>query len=208
MSLKAAPAPIPHRRIVLIGPLAAGKTTVARALAELLEVPLCSVDEVRSRYFDEIGYDGGEAERRFAAGVTPAQKLAYGMPFEVQTIERIMADPTFGVIDFGASNSVYEDDALLARVESALAGSHVVLLLPSEDPLTSEHVLTARLAVKLHDKGEDVSDELLALNAYFVRHPTNRRLAKQTIYTRDLPPSAVATTIIRAAGASPKVPSG
>ena len=70
-------------------------------------------------------------------------------------IEQIMADHSLGVIDFGASNSVYDDDVLLARVEAALTGADVVLLLPSKDPVTSERVLAARLALILQAKDED-----------------------------------------------------
>ena len=178
--------------IVLIGPLAVGKTTVGTQLASLLSVPLCSVDEVRWAYFDEMGYNRLVAERLFAAGRTVAEKLAYGQPFEVYAIERIMAARSSGVIDFGASNSVYEDASLLSRVEAALSAAHVVLLVPSKDPAKSEQVLAERLEMVMRAKGEVVSDELLALNSYFIRHPANRYLAGQVIYTSGRPPTAIA----------------
>lgn len=180
---------------VLIGPLAVGKTTVGVQLASLLSVPLCSVDEVRWGYFDELGYDREVAEQRFSVGRTVAEKLAYGQPFEVHAIERIMADRSLRVIDFGASNSVYEDAGLLSRVEAALSEADVFLLLPSEDPDRSEQILTERLRMVLRAKGEEVSDELLALNSYFIRHPANRRLAGQVIYTLDRPPAAITKEI-------------
>ena len=187
--------PGPGGPVVLIGPLAAGKSTVGAELARVLGVPMCSVDEVRWRYFEEIGYDGAEAERCFARGRTPAEKLAYGMPFEVYAIEQIMAYRSFGVIDFGASNSVYDDAVLLGRVEAALTGAYVVLLLPSKDPVTSEQVLAGRLAHILQAKDEEVTGELLALNSYFVRHPANRRLARKVVYTSDRSPTAIASEI-------------
>ena len=189
--------------VVLIGPLAAGKTTVGAHVAALLDVPMCSVDVVRWQYFDEIGYDRDEAERRFAAGRTPAEKLSYGMPFEVHAIERIMADHSYGVIDFGASNSVYDDAALLARVETALSGAYVVLLLPSQDPARSEQMLATRLEAILHAKGEAMSAELLALNSYFVRHPANRRLAGKVCYTAGRTPAAIAAEIADCVDAGP-----
>ncbi len=195
--------PVPGRPVVLIGPLAAGKSTVGAALASLLGVPMCSVDEVRWRYFEEIGYDGAAAERCFAQGRTPAEKLAYGKPFEVYAIERVMADRSLGVIDFGASNSVYDDAVLLARVEAALTGAYVVLLLPSKDPETSEQALAARLALILQAKDEDVTGELLELNSYFVRHPANRRLARTVVYTSDRSPADIASEIARFAYANP-----
>ena len=191
---------IPHGApwpLVLIGPLAVGKSTVSAALAPLLSTRVCSVDEVRWRYFDEMGHDRAEAQKRFAAGRTPAEKLSYGMPFEVHAIERIMATTSAGVIDFGASNSVLEDRALFDRVQAALSDADVVLLLPSQDPVESEQVLAARLRVILGARGEVPSDELLALNAYFVRHPSGRRLASRVVHTSGRGPSEVAAEIAR-----------
>ena len=185
------------RPVVLIGPLAAGKSTVGAELARLLDVPICSIDDVRWTYFDQIGYDATEADRCFAGGRTPAEKMAYGKPFEVYAIEQVMAGQPLGVVDFGASNSVYDDPALLARVAAALSGSHVVLLLPSEDAATSAQVLEVRLRAILRAKGEQVGPDLLALNAYFVGHESNHQLANAIVYTADRPPSAIAAEVAR-----------
>jgi len=182
--------------VVLIGPLAAGKTSVATVLSHLLNGSVCSVDDLRWKYLNRIGYDHAEAERRFAVGQTPAEKLAYREPFEVQVVEQVMAAKSYEVIDFGASNSVYEDPGLLVRVRTALLGAYVVLLLPSEDPEESERVLAARLHSILHAKGERVSDELLALNAYFIRHAANRQLADSVSYTSALRPADIANEIV------------
>ena len=195
MVVVSTPLPFPRGPVVLIGPLAVGKSTVSVALASLVGSPMCSVDEIRWQYFDEIGYDRAEATRRYAAGQTPAEKLAYGMPFEVYAIEQIMVRESFGVIDFGASNSVYEDPVLLARVRAALSEAYVVMLLPSEDPAESEQILAARLRAILHAKGEVVSDELLVLNAFFIRHSSSRRLAQEIVYTSGRGPSAIAAEI-------------
>jgi shikimate kinase len=43
--------------IVLIGPIAAGKTTMGRLLAGKLGVPFCPIDDVRPAYYQEAGYD-------------------------------------------------------------------------------------------------------------------------------------------------------
>ena len=187
---------------MLIGPLAVGKSTVSAALASLIGERLCSVDEVRWQYFDEIGYDREEAGRRYASGRTPAEKLAYGMQFEVHAIERIMASRSFGVVDFGASNSVYEDPVQFARVQAALSEAYVVLLLPSEDPAESEHILAGRLRAILLAKHEAVSDELLALNAYFIRHASSRRLAREIVYASGRRPAAIAAEIAGSYGAA------
>ena len=128
--------------------------------------------------------------------------VAYGQPFEVYAIEQIMATRSSGVIDFGASNSVYDDPGLLARVQAALSASRVVLLLPSADPAKSERVLARRLDAIVRAKGEHLSDDLLALNSYFVRHPSNRQLAHEVIYTQGRRPEAIAAAIAGSAHAA------
>jgi len=183
--------------VVLIGPLAAGKSTVGAELASLLGVPICSLDDVRWAYYDEIGYDAAEAERCFARGRTPSEKLAYTKPFEVYAIEQVMAGRPHGVVDFGASNSVYDDPALLARVAAALSGSHVVLLLPSEDDAASARVLEVRLRAILRAKGEQMGPDLLALNAYFIGHEANHQLADEVVHTADKPPAVIAAEVAR-----------
>jgi hypothetical protein len=102
-----------------------------------------------------------------------------------------------GLIDFGASNSVYEDPALFSRVENALAPyPNVILLLPSPDPDESVEILKNRLIRMLTEAGKEFTDELFELNEYFVKHPSNRQLAKLVIYTKDKTPEKICDEIL------------
>lgn len=182
--------------VVLIGPLAVGKTTVGAALAARLGQPQVSMDDVRSDFYDELGYDAVEAERRFTAGRTIPDKLAYGRPFEVHAVERLMAATTRGVVDFGASNSVFDDEQMLARVEWALLPATVVLLMPYSDAEASIELLVDRLTQIVTAKGEPLSPTLLQLNEYFVRHPANRRLADVVVHTGERTPDELSDEIV------------
>jgi len=177
--------------IVLMGPLGVGKTTVGKLLAKELGLPFCSVDEVRGSYYRKVGYDQALAAEIAASDQGIQGVLRYSKPFEARMVELILADH-YGIIDFGASNSVYEDQKLFTRVEHVLAPyPNVILLIPSPDPDESIAVLKNRLTQMLIEQGKEFTDELFLLNEYFIRHPSNRQLAKQVIYTKDKTPREI-----------------
>ena len=121
--------------IILIGPLGAGKSTVGHLLAKKLGLPQCSVDDVRWKYYEEIGYDKVLASKIAKSNQGVQEQLRYSKPFEVHAVEKVLSDHSYSVIDFGASNSVYDDELQFSRVENALAPyPNVILLLPSSDP--------------------------------------------------------------------------
>jgi adenylate kinase family enzyme len=183
--------------IILIGPLGAGKTTVGQLLAEKLGLPFCSVDTVREEYYQKVGYDQALASQLAASEQGLQEVLRYSKPFEARMVEQILAD-YHGVIDFGASNSVYEDEGLFTRVENALAPyPNVMLLLPSPDLDESAEILKERLIRMLIESGKEFTDELFELNEYFVKHPSNRQLAKQIVYTQGKTPAEICDELVQ-----------
>src|SRR5258707_9913924 len=138
--------------LTLIGPLAAGKTTVWKLLGEALGVPALELDDLRWGYYAEIGYDPERAQQLRRNGGIKARG-AYWKPFEVYSVERIVQDYQAGhVLSFGAGNSVYDDPAHFARMQKALASYHyVILLLPSADANESLHVLMERFQALVPD---------------------------------------------------------
>jgi shikimate kinase len=177
--------------IILIGLLGAGKTTVGRLFAGKLGLPFCSVDDIRWDYYQKVGYDKKIAAQIATSGQGIQGVLRYSKPFEARMVEKVLAEH-HGVIDFGASNSVYDDHNLLARIENALASyPNVVLLLPSPDMDESVEVLKNRLTRMLAEAGKAFTDELFELNEYFIKHSSNYQLAKLVIYTKDKSPEEV-----------------
>jgi len=182
--------------IILIGPLGSGKSTVGHLLAKKLGLPQCSVDDVRWKYYEEIGYDKVLASKIAKSNQGVQGQLRYSKPFEVHAVERVLSDHSCSIIDFGASNSVYDDELLFSRVKNALAPyPNVILLLPSPDPAESVKILNARLTHIVKAKGEEINNELFDLNEYFIKHPSNYRLAKIVIYTKDKTPEEICNEI-------------
>lgn len=182
---------MPHEAVILIGPMSTGKSTIGKLLAGKVGRSHYEMDYFRWDYYKEIGYDNEEIERQRDPndGVWGIYRL--WKSFEIHAVERILADYPAGVISFGGGHSVYEDDAFLTRAKQALAPfANVVLILPSPDAEESLSILRERMA--------DAPDDLLDLNAHFVRHPSNSELAKHVVYTKGKTPDETCQELITA----------
>jgi shikimate kinase len=182
--------------IVLIGPMSVGKSTIAQMLADRLGILRVELDEVRQSFYNEIGYDEGLASK--IVGEEGMEGLIeYWKPFEAYAVERAIEDFDDCILDFGAGHSVYEDDLLFSKVENVLKPiKHVILILPSPDLDRSVEIVNKRFSDLLLGEVGKVDPELLDLNEYFVRHPSNRKLAKNTFYTEGKSPEETTQEII------------
>lgn len=183
--------------LILIGPISAGKTTLQKMLAEKLDFTPLDLDDLRSTYYPEIGYDNDEAERlREKEGLDAM--LAYWKPFELHAVERVLREyPSGHVIAFGAGHSVYDDAEQFARAQQALAPfPRVVLLLPSPDVDESVAMLGRQMRAAIPDVDEQLYALMTDLNRTFVPHPSNARLAKLTVYTKGKTPAQTCDEIV------------
>lgn len=173
---------------ILIGPIGAGKSTIGKLLAKALSLPQCSVDDLRQTYYQEIGYDETLAQQKLdSGGFWPLYE--YWKPFEAHAVERILAEHSGCVIDFGASHSVYKDETLFIRVQRALAPyRNIILLLPSPDVDESVEILNARQEFLREIKPD--------INEHFIRHASNRSLARFVVYTKDKTPEQTRDEIL------------
>jgi hypothetical protein len=180
-----------------MGPIGVGKTTIGRLLVDRMGMPLCSFDDVRSIYYEKVGYDKSLASSIAVSEQGVRGVLRYAEPFDVQMIKLLLADFQRGIIDFGASNSVYEDKDLLTQVEDALEPyPNVILLIPSRDKKESAEILKIRLTKMLTEAGRSFTDELFELNHYFIQNPSNYQLAKRVIYTKGKSPEVIQDEIV------------
>jgi hypothetical protein len=181
--------------IILIGPLRAGKSTLARLLGERLNRPNIILDKLRWDYYREIGYDDALAKRLRELG--GFLSLAwYWKLFDAHAVERVLAEHRECVFDFGAGHSVYESRGDFARVEAALRPyPNVVLVLPSPSPDESIRVLNERTSDLPGTFAQGFN-----WNEYFVRHASNAALARFTVYTHGQTPEQACDDLLRQIG--------
>jgi hypothetical protein len=182
--------------LVLLGPSGSGKSTLAPLLAEVLQIPWLDLDELRTDYYSELGYDNEHSEKlRQDSGLNAM--LAYWKPFEIHSVERTVRDyPSGHILAFGAGQSVYDDPDFFRRAQQALAPHLVVLLLPSPDVEESIPLLTERVRQAVPDMPADLIDTLDDMNRHFLEHPANAALADHTIYTKGRSPEETRDEIL------------
>lgn len=173
--------------IILIGPEGTGKSTIGKLLSQKLNLPQVSMDEIRWEYYKEIGWDADTQkeirEQQGFAGV-----YQYWKRFLIHSLERLLSEHNNCVIDFGAGNSVYEEEADFARVSKLLSPyKNVVLLLPSPDLDESVEILKQRNQLTING---------VEINGFFMNHPSNKKLAKQVIYTKGKTPEEIKQEIL------------
>ena len=173
--------------IILIGPIGAGKSTLGKLLSQKLMLPQVSLDDLRFNYYNEIGYDESLAQQIRQKGFLELYR--YWKPFEAYAVERVLAEHSNCVIDFGAGHSVYEDDALLARVQVAMEFyQNVFLVLPSPD-------LNESVAILRERRGEIISNGV-DFHEHFTKHHSNHNLAKIVVYTKGRTPEETSDEIM------------
>ena len=168
--------------IILIGPVGVGKSTIGELLSRKLNIPQASLDKERWEIYSEIGYDFEYADKLMREegflGI-----YDYWKKFEAYSVERVLEIYEGCIHDFGAGQSVYEDEELFTRVRSVLEEYHnVVLLMPCANKEKSIEILFDR------NKFEH--------NNLFVNNNSNEKLAKITVYTEGKTPIETCEEII------------
>ncbi|KAL6879884.1 hypothetical protein HDV57DRAFT_521923 [Trichoderma longibrachiatum] len=172
-----------------------GKSTIGRNVANALSKELYSLDRHREELYAPYGYDKTIAEK-----IYEEQDLwafyQHWKPFEYKAVTHILqnakqeGDEFYGkILDFGAGHSVFEDPDELAHIEALMKPyTNVFLVVPTEDVNEVVRITEER-------RGHE-----LGLNRHFVEHPSNKRLAKHIIYTKDMTAEECTGEVLRIIG--------
>lgn len=176
--------------IILTGPMAAGKSSVATELAKLTGIPRVPMDRVRWCYYFQAGFS---LEKESLLG-SFAEAMAYWKPFEVEAVKKIITDFSQSIIDFGAGHSYFTEETQFNMVNSYLASvQNVLLLLPSNDKDESLVICNERLKIRT---GKELDKNEIETNKQFIEHPSNYLLAKQIVYTKNETPQETALKVV------------
>lgn len=160
--------------IILIGPSGAGKSTVAEELRKKTGMQRLCLDRIANR----------ARETGFMRNFKNADEFNSYMISE--TLESVKKDGSYGIVDFGAGHSVYDDREIFERVKSMLKPfKNIVLLLPDKDEEKSLDIMKSRATGDTRD------------NKKFFESPCNKELATMIVYGNNRQPLEIAEEIIQ-----------
>ena len=167
-----------RNEIILIGPMGVGKSSVSKRLSEKLNKSHINIDEIRFKYYDEIGYDKNTVEQLWKEKGFFNGVYRYWKPFELYAIKKILNEYSDCIFDFGAGHSVYEDDKMFQEVQETLNDfKNVILLLPSANSEESIEILS-----KIYKPEAENDVEMIDFIRHTIEHHSNNDLAKYIIY--------------------------
>jgi shikimate kinase len=175
--------------IILIGPMATGKSSVATELAKLTGVPNVPMDMVRWYYYFKDGYSREQANTYESF----SDLMTYWKPFELKAIERILNEFPESIIDFGAGHSYFTDLTQFATVSELLKPlPNIFLLLPCESKTESLQICNTRLKERVN---RELKSTEIEANRDFINHDSNYLLCKHIVYTKNVTPLETAMQV-------------
>ena len=148
-----------------------------------------SADGIRKRYYAEIGYSRQQELQIEKIGGNEGV-LDYWKRFDVHAIKRLLEEYSNCIVDFGAGQTIFEDEADMEVVESMLAPyPNVFLLLPSSDLRESIAILEHRIRQRTSIGG-------VSLLPHLITHPSNQEISTAIIYTEGKTPEVIHNEII------------
>lgn len=188
-----------RNEIILIGPMLAGKSSMALILADHFEFPIINIDQIKWKYLAEYGLTQSHAENLLINyGVN--EMINFYKPYESLIVEKILSNYKKCIFDFGAGFSIYDDVFLQNKINKILFEyKNIFLILPSENMSLNKRILGERLKIKI--KNDPFLTKhyhaLYNLCMYFLDHPTNNTLAKHILYTHGVSKTKLIQQVIK-----------
>jgi shikimate kinase len=178
------------KHLVLIAPRGIPLESWAKTFAEKLNLPFHSPNDFSDEEWKALGFSMKTELMSFAKGGA-YEAYRQKVPLRIAAVKKLLSNPNSSLIALPPDYVVYENHHDFAEVKEVLRKSaSVILLTPTDDIDENALILDADLS-----KMTDWS----IVNAYWVRHPANEKLAKHRVYTANKTEDETCAEILRLA---------
>ena len=188
-----------NNNIILIGPLATGKSTVAAKLSEITGLLNFPIDKLKWYYRFKNGYNL-QTSTEILSNKGFEELIAYVEAFFGTNELKSILNEFEGIIDLGATDSYCDT---LQRMRELKRFFHdfpnIFLILPSKNKKKSKEILDQRL-YKRYEKDPlkaPVMESYMKMNEKFINSNYNRQIAKHVIYAADKSIETIAQEILK-----------
>ena len=175
--------------IIFIGPIGAGKSTIAKMVAEELSIPSFSLDK-EGHLAAAVGYDFERYKRMWKEnGLHDAYK--YRRSFYDRLVPLFLASHDHGVLDLGGGHPIVPDQAKQEVIKKAFAPyENIFLIMPTPDPNES---------IKILRKRNQLADDEPDLNTLYFQNGNSGfwEIAKFHVYTEGKTPNQTHAEVMR-----------
>ena len=180
-------------KLIMIGPMGIGKSTISQILSEKLKLRRYDFDELRNDMYINMREFSKEREREIALNEARENLFEYWKPFDVEQMETLLLNNNEGIFDVGGGHVVQSNQTLYQRVYHLLKDEpYVFNLYFSNDIEESIEALSYR---------KDIPTENLEfyarLNADFIRANIYKDFSKFNICVKNKSYEDIAVEIIK-----------
>ena len=165
-------------KIIIIGPMGSGKSTIAELLAQHYQIPYIDLDSLRKEYYTKMeGYHRND-EQQAAMDSNPLALHLYYEPFETKQVEQVLHDYPSGVFDYGGGHSI-KNEPYFSTLQRLLRHEKLVFFLTY-----SKNKEETKQALAQREGSETWANVYRSLNDYFIDSNCNNLLAKYVLYRK------------------------
>jgi hypothetical protein len=188
-----------HNNIILIGPLATGKSTIAAKLSEITGLLNFPIDKLKWYYRFKNGYNL-QTSTDILVNKGFEELIVYVEAFFGTNELKSILNEFEGIIDLGATDSYCHNLKRMRELKSFFHDfPNIFLIMPSKNKKKSKEILNQRL-YKRYEKDPlkaPVMESYMKMNEKFINSNYNRQIAKHVIYAADKSIETIAQEILK-----------
>lgn len=178
--------PLIRNEIILIGPMAVGKSTVSIQLAEKLGISYFPIDEIKWYFLYRNGYNISTAKKILLTKGFEGKMNYFYKYFGVEEVRQILDEFKGGVLDFGATHTYHVNKMSFNKIKYLLSQFHnVFLLLPTDNLKNNIKILNRRITDRYIEsyKNSQIIQSYLNYNNLLLSSKKFNLLTSNIIYT-------------------------